>query len=141
MSDEVPRIDAMKRVAETGRQAIREVWARRDDRDSMDPAMRQVLDILEQHKHFRPYWEGAEPEAGSNPFLHVVYHRVLAEQAAAGDPPETRDALARLAAAGVEPHECEHRVMEVLITEMFDMLRQRGPFDRERYRNRLADLA
>ena len=132
--------EAVRRVAETGRAAVREVWSRRDGKDSMDPAMRRVLDVLEAHPEFRPYWDGAEPEEGTNPFLHVVYHRLLAEQAESGEPPETRATLDRLVAEGLARHEAEHRVMEILVTEMFSMLTRRGPFDRESYRTRLDRL-
>lgn len=140
MNDETPDVDALQRVAGSGRQVLRELWARRDERAALPPELRRLLDLLEQHKEWRAYWEGADPETGSNPFLHVTYHEVLRRQVEKGDPPETGAALARLSAAGVDAHEAEHRVMEILITEMYRMLHDRAPFAAERYRARLAEL-
>ncbi len=140
MSDDPVRIDALRRVATSGRDVLREVWARRDDRAALAPELQRLLALLEQHKEWRPYWEGAEPEPGSNPFLHVTYHEVLRKQVEAGEPPETAAALRRLRDGGLDPHEAEHRVMEVLITEMYRMLQDRAPFAIARYRERLSAL-
>lgn len=125
--------EAMRRLAEAGREALREVWSRRDERDRLPEPMRRLLEILEQHREFRPFWEGADPDEHSNPFLHVTYHRVVLDQVAAGDPPETAAAIDRLVAGGVTRHEAEHRVMQVLVREMVGMVARRGPFDRARY--------
>ncbi|MCE5248397.1 DUF1841 family protein [bacterium] len=143
MSDERrddDHVDVMQTIAESGRAALRALWERRDERESLKPEERRLLELLERHKQFRPFWDGADPEPGTNPFLHVHYHVAVAEQVASGAPPEAKAALERLVAAGVDPHEAEHKVMEALILEFYDMLKRRGPFDQERYRRRLAEF-
>jgi hypothetical protein len=141
VTDDPVRIDALQRVATSGRDVLREVWSRRDDRAGLAPELQQLLELLERHKEWRAYWEGAEPEPGSNPFLHVTYHEVLRKQVESGEPPETDAALRRLQAGGLDAHAAEHRVMEVLIVEMYRMLQDRAPFAIARYRERLSELA
>jgi hypothetical protein len=135
-----PDADGLKRVAEAGRRAIREIWDRRDDRAGMDDAARRLLGLLEEHKESRAFWEGAEPEPGENPFLHVYYHQALEKQIANDDPPEAGAALERLVGQGHLLHEAQHQLMRVLVREMVDMATRRGPFNAARYRQRLEEL-
>lgn len=131
---------AARRVAEAGRQALRELWIRRDDRDTLDPPARALLELLEAHKDYRPFWEGAEPDAGENPFLHVYYHQALDKQISVDDPPETGAALERLMGQGLPFHEAQHKLMAIWVREMADMVARRGPFNTGRYRQRLDEL-
>jgi len=133
-------LDAMRRVAQAGRRAVREVWARREVREQLDPPARRLLELLEAHKEYRAYWEGAEPGADENPFLHVSYHQVLNDQLDSGEPPEAAEAVERLEGQGLGDHEAQHEVMRVLIRELLDMVNRRGPFDAERYREHLRQL-
>jgi hypothetical protein len=135
-----PDPDSLKRVAEVGRQAIREIWAKRDDRARLDDSARRLLGLLEQHKEFRAFWEGADPEPGENPFLHVYYHQALEKQIETDDPPEAGAALERLVGQGHPLHEAQHQLMRILVREMIDMVTRRGPFNAEHYRQRLEEL-
>ncbi len=135
-----PDAAASRRLAEAGRQALREIWTERDDKERMPPPARRLLELLEAHKEYRPFWEGADPEAGENPFLHVYYHQALDKQIEADDPPEAGAALERLVGQGLPLHEAQHKMMAIWVREMADMVARRGPFNTERYRQRLDDL-
>lgn len=127
-------------LAETGRKALLMLWARRDQKALMELSERHLLGILEGHPQYRSCWEGAEPEPGTNPFMHVLYHEVIRKQVESAEPPEARETLFRLQAAGMPEHEAEHQLMEAFIRELVDMLTRRGPFDRQRYIGRLKAL-
>ncbi len=127
-------------VARAGREALRRLWARRDERDALEPAERRLLAILEAHPEYRAFWEGAEPDDGENPFLHVTLHDVLQRQVDADDPPEVRAALARLEASGIGAHAALHEVLKVLVVELGRMAGSRGEFDRASYRKALSLL-
>lgn len=127
-------------VANAGREAMRRIWAARDERESLDPPARRVLEILEQHMEFRECWEGGEPREGENPFLHVSLHQVIEEQLESNDPPEARAALDRLKQSGFDRHAALHELLRVLVLALYGMARTRGEFDQSAYRRALKTL-
>lgn len=130
----------LKNLALAGRQALRALWARRDERERLAPPELRLLGLLEQHRHYRAYWEGAEPTAEENPFLHITLHQILDQHLAAGEPPDTRLTLARLVAGGMDEHEAGHEVLRVLVKEIHKIIGEGKPFDLESYNNQLARL-
>ena len=131
---------ALERLAITGRAVLRRIWARRDDRDGMAEPERRLLELMERHPEARAFWEGAEPDGHENPFLHVLLHHQVAEQVARDRPAGTRAAWERLLAAGVDPHEAEHRLMDLWARALARQVRERRPFDEARYREELDAL-
>lgn len=134
-------LDSLRKVARAGRAALRRLWERRDERDRLAPPERRLLELLELHAEYRPFWEGAEPDAGENPFLHVTMHDLVERQLAEGDPPEARAALARLLERGCDRHEALHEIMRLFARELAAMAEARGRFERDRYRAALDRLA
>lgn len=130
----------LQNLALAGRQALRALWARRDERDTMAPEELRLLDLLEQHKHYRAFWEGAEPTPEENPFLHVVLHEILDRHLATGNPPDSGEALQRLIDQGQDPHEARHEILRVLVRQMHRVLGEGRSFDLESYKNELARL-
>ena len=135
-----PERQVFESVARAGREAVRRVWSLRDDPDQLDPPARRLLSILELHKEFRAYWEGAEPTAEDNPFIHVLYHDVLDRQIESGDPPEAGAALERLLAHGLDRHAALHEILKLLVLEMYRMAGSQGRFDHDGYRAQLEVL-
>ena len=127
-------------VAGAGREALRALWARRDERASMHPTERRLLELLESHREYRPFWEGADPGPEENPFLHVVMHEVIDRQVAKDDPPGTREAFERLVNGGVDPHDAQHRILEVFARAMHELMAAGRPLDPADYRARLDAL-
>ncbi|HHN74624.1 MAG TPA: DUF1841 family protein [Acidobacteria bacterium] len=133
--------ESMRSLAEAGRRAVREVWARRREKERMTPGEREVVAELERHEEFREFWEGREPDEDLNPFLHVQLHQVLEAQLRQGEPPEVAAALERLVAGGRERHDAEHEVMRVLLLAIGGVAQGSGKFDRDRYIRDLDRLA
>jgi hypothetical protein len=127
-------------VAAAGRGALRALWARRDERATLHPTEQRLLELLETHGEYRPFWEGADPGPEENPFLHVVMHEVIDRQVAKDDPPGTREAFERLVNAGVDPHDAQHRILEVFACAMHELMADGRPLDPAAYRARLDAL-
>lgn len=131
---------ASKTVARAARNALRELWARRDRPETLHPTERRMLDLLEMHEEFRGVWEGDEPPEGENPFLHVSLHRMVDRQIDDDDPAGTRAAYERLVAGGVDEHEARHRIMEIWVIEVAQRLEQGEAVDIEGYRKKLDEI-
>lgn len=65
---------------------------------------------------------------------------VLDNQLAEGDPPETRQALARLLADGHSEQEARRLIACVVASEVFAIVQERRDFDRDRYAQALRAL-
>ena len=79
-------------------------------------------------------------EAEGGPQLKAAILEVLDNQLRDDDPPETRATLERLLASGIAPDEARRHIACVIAAEVFDVMRNGSPFDRERYISRLARL-
>lgn len=134
------RAEMFAALAEAGRDALRTLWARRDHEGELDERERRLLALLREHEEFREYWEGREPEGSQNPFMHVFFHEILEKQLEANDPPEVRQSLNRLIAAGVDPHEAKHRILRVLVLQLHEATRDGRDLDAETYAQSLSEL-
>jgi hypothetical protein len=127
-------------LAEAGRDALRNLWARRDQRDSLDEREQRLLDLLQAHEEFQEYWEGREPEAGQNPFMHVFFHEILEKQLEADDPPAVRETLDRLTSGGVDEHDAKHRMLRVLVLQLHEATRDGRDLDPDTYARALSGI-
>lgn len=75
-----------------------------------------------------------------SPALHITMHEIVANQLWADDPPEMWETAQRLLKIGYDRHEVLHMLASVLSDEVFQMLRQHEPHERERVRTALAAL-
>jgi hypothetical protein len=86
---------------------------------------------------------GEEVIAGGEPFsprLHVTLHQVVASQLLAGDPPETWQAVQRLAGLGYDWHNVMHMIAAAVSDDLHHMMSERRPFDLGSYARRLSQL-
>jgi hypothetical protein len=67
-------------------------------------------------------------------------HEVIDRQVAKDDPPGTREAFERLVNGGVDPHEAQHRILEVFARAMHELMAAGRPLDPADYRARLDAL-
>ena len=70
----------------------------------------------------------------SNPRLKREISAVIEQQLRDGDPPETRQALARLLGAGYPRETAVALIGAALLEEIEQMLRERRPFDRGQFK-------
>ena len=139
-SDDRGRTEMFAALAEAGRDALRGLWTRREQTSELDERERRLLKLLRDHEEFREYWEGREPEGAQNPFMHVFFHEILEKQLEADDPPEVRQTLNRLIAAGVDPHEAKHKILRVLVLQLHEATREGRDLDAETYARSLSKI-
>jgi hypothetical protein len=72
--------------------------------------------------------------------IHLVIHELVEKQLFEGDPPEAKEALARLFDKGLSRHEAIHAIGKVITHEAYGMMRGGRPLDQESYRQLLRQL-
>ena len=77
----------------------------------------------------QPYDEGTS----FNPHLKAAILEVVENQIRNSDPPETRQALARLLAAGYSRKQAIEMIGSALVEEIWAILHDHKPFDRVRF--------
>jgi hypothetical protein len=77
----------------------------------------------------------------ADPQLRGELIEVIENQLRASDPPETRQTLDRLLAAGCAREAAMMKIAAVLLEEIHEMLAQHVPFDRARFKQRLDGLS
>lgn len=75
-----------------------------------------------------------------NPRLHVVMHQVVANQLLADDPPETWQAVQRLAELGYDWHNIMHMIAALVTDDAYRLMTENRPFDPVGYTRRLNEL-
>jgi hypothetical protein len=107
-----------------------------DDRgfllEAQHPEMTGALD-----RHEEMITASGEP---MNPTLHVTLHGVVANQLLADDPPETWQAVQRLAGLGYDWHNVMHMIMELVSEDIYRTTVEKRQFDRADYIRRLNAL-
>lgn len=117
------------------------------DLERLDPGDEDERNFLLEAQHLE-YEEALEQDekiitdSGElmSPRLHVTLHGVVANQLLANDPPETWQAVQRLAGLGYDWHNIMHMVMELVSQDFYRVMAEKKPFDREDYVRRLAAL-
>jgi hypothetical protein len=75
-----------------------------------------------------------------NPTLHVTLHGVVANQLLADNPPETWQAVQRLAGLGYDWHNVMHMIMGPVSESVYQAMARKRPFDREEFVRQLDEL-
>jgi Domain of unknown function (DUF1841) len=75
-----------------------------------------------------------------NPALHMAMHQVVANQLLADDPPETWQAVQRLAGLGYDWHNIMHMIASLIAEDVYSVLREHRQPDPAAYARRLSGL-
>jgi len=123
------------------------IWELAQAGGELDDESAQLAEVMEEHPEYYDVWEQAErfgseevATDGVNPFLHVAMHQVVERQLADNDPPETARTLETLLDAGYSRHDAIHAIAGVVAGEIFEILKEDRPFDRQGYVSALQDL-
>lgn len=82
-----------------------------------------------------------EPEMEkTNPRLKATFLEVVEDQLNSNDPPEARRTLDRLVASGMSREDAMICIAQAVCVEVFSILKQKKPFDHQRYLRNLAAL-
>ncbi len=105
--------------------------------------------ILEQHPEYSDVWVQADdlpPEEdilreGGNPFAHIAIHQTVENQIADLTPPQAAETLEALIQAGHERHDAIHAIGSLVAAEIFEIMKNKRPFDQSSYVEALRELA
>ena len=75
-----------------------------------------------------------------NPHLNAAVMEIVADQLRGLDPPETKETFDRLVAAGHSEDEARRLIGCVVVSEIFDIMKNQKPFNAKRYAQALACL-
>ena len=87
-----------------------------------------------RHKRRR----GGTPPA--DPALNAALLEIVDNQLADGNPPETRQTFDRLLREGHTPEEARRLIASVVVSEIFEVMQRREPYDEARFVAALARL-
>ena len=115
----------------------------------MDEVMELYNKHLARHPEYAAFLDCPEAECHEyvdesgqevSPSVHIHLHVVLEKQLRLDDTAFVRETLDRLLARGVDRHEAEHAILNVLVHELWRMLKHNRPYDGERYQKELKKL-
>ena len=124
------------------------IWELAQAGGELDEEDARLAEVLEQHPEYADVWEEAQSMGteevtrdGVNPFVHVAIHQTVENQLAENDPAQTAETLEVLLRAGYDRHQAIHMIGRVVSEEIFEILKERRPFDEDAYVAALEDLA
>ena len=79
-------------------------------------------------------------ESEYNPYLKATLLEVVDNQLNDNDPPETRETLNRIIAAGYSEEKAKERIASVLVMHIYDIMHDSKQFDSEKYKRDLSEL-
>jgi hypothetical protein len=118
------------------------LWAKHLAQAQLTALESMALAIVLEHPEYQAVLADREryldhdwkPEGGeTNPFLHLMMHLAIEEQASIDQPPGIRAAIAELATARRSMHDARHDVMECLAEMIWQAQRNGAGFDNAAY--------
>ncbi len=76
----------------------------------------------------------------ADPVLNAALLEIVDNQLADGKPPETRQTFDRLLGEGHTPEEARRLIASVVVSEIFEVMQRREPYDEGRFVAALARL-
>jgi tetratricopeptide (TPR) repeat protein len=105
-----------------------------------------IATVLAEHPEVRVLWERGDLIDGSlvingiQPVMHVVFEAIAEKQIQQGDPPEAGETFERLVDMGFSRHAARAAIARQLVPHIFEVLKEKRPFDKEAYARRLKLL-
>lgn len=112
----------------------------------LDPTDEDELTLLleAQHAEFAEALRSGEQVIVDgepvSPRLHVAMHQIVASQLLADDPPQTWQAMQRLAGVGYDWHNIMHMIARVISDDLYRAVHEHSQVDPADYAQRLDEL-
>jgi hypothetical protein len=138
--------------ANAGREELRRryvnAWQRRREGLPLEPLDAQIADVVALHPEYHAVLETPEgatetfsvEQGRTNPFLHMGLHLAIREQVGTRRPAGIETVHLKLSQRFGDPHEAEHRMIEVLAETLWEAQRAGRAPDEQRYLDRLRQL-
>lgn len=126
-----------------------EAWRRHREGLPLEPLDAQIADVIALHPEYHALLEAPDAlsrdftveEGVVNPFLHMGLHLGVREQVGTNRPAGITQLHARLVHRLGDPHEAEHRMVDVLAETLWEAQRAGRAPDEQMYLERLARQA
>lgn len=124
------------------REFLFDLWAKHRSEATLTPLEGVALAVILEHPEYQEMLSQRErylerewqPEGGeTNPFLHMMMHLAIEEQASIDQPPGIRAAIEALARRHGSAHDARHDVMDCLAEMIWQAQRNGVPFDNAAY--------
>jgi len=136
--------EALKLFRSTNREHLHFLWerAKNNEIESLNNEDRRLAEAMLLHEdEFFNEFEFADvlhdkelnPDTDVNPFLHITIHTVVENQFAAKDPIEVFQFYNAMRKKKCSHHDTIHLIGAILVPLMFDTMKNKKPFDNDRY--------
>lgn len=136
--------EALKLFRSANREHLHFLWekAKNNDLNGLNDEDGRLAEAMLLHEdEFFKVFEFADvlydrefnPDTDVNPFLHITIHTVVENQLAAKDPIEVFQFYNAMRKKKCSHHDTIHLIGAILVPLMFDTLKNKTPFDNDRY--------
>ena len=139
--------DPMGQMKALSRQRLGRVWQRAKSGAKFREEDARLVKAMREHPEYADIWDhlselgNEEIEVdGVNPILHITAHQTVENQLAQDDPKEVRRTIEKLTRQGYTRHEAIHAIGSVVMDEIWNILKEKRPFDEARYSRSLRAL-
>ncbi|RPI83485.1 MAG: DUF1841 family protein [Chloroflexi bacterium] len=147
MNDENSQDAKQEMLKAFTRSHIRYLWDNRENAGTFGNEDTQLIKTMKQHPEYQHIWEHADEltdaeieKDGTNPILHVQFHATVENQIRLKDPKEVAQVVKLLVEKKYTRHEAIHAVANILAEEVFGIMTEKRPFNREKYLKQLRKL-
>lgn len=119
------------------------VWKKGKKGRKLNDDEQEIYETMKMHPEYHDFldadiFDTLNKREKENPFFHVILHTLLKKQIDKREPGIVRAAYHHLVNnRGIDSHEAYHSLMIILADEMHNMMKSKGKFNMERYKNRI----
>ncbi len=126
------------------------VWNKHENNEPLEPMEQSILAIIEAHPEYHAYLNNPEKfqdkefsaeQGETNPFMHFGIHLAIADQVRLDNPKGMKKIYQDYLKKFNDSHTADHKIMEVLIGHLWDMMQTNTAFDEASYMQTLKQMA
>ncbi len=138
---------ALEELRKFNREHFHWIWrvAQGGDLETLSDEEMRIGEIMLEHEEYHNQFEIADhlsehefdAEAETNPFLHIVFHRIVENQLEARDPIQAYQFFNAMRRKKISRHDVIHLIGSILSFLIYDCLKESKEFDLQRYKSLL----
>lgn len=125
------------------------VWRKHKQNEKLEPMEKQLLHLIQEHPEYHEVFSNPEKFAEynfsaenneENPFLHLGLHLTLIEQVSTNRPKGITSVYKDIIHTMGDVHHAEHHIMDILASQLWDMIGKQKQPDEKAYLKQLKKL-
>lgn len=139
--------DFFNKLQNQDREKLYHIWQKFKNGEKLDGEEKIIGELMALHKEFYSYWDSTDfdyvfsPETDEvNPFLHLMLDNIVMNQITENDPPQSKFTYNKLTARGDSHLEAIHKIASVIAEEIWYIMKEKKPFNKKLYINKLKKL-